>query len=50
MMLTINPHNPQQRLLDRVVECLRNGGIIVYPTDTTYGMGCDIYNKKGVLL
>ncbi|MDY0291452.1 MAG: L-threonylcarbamoyladenylate synthase [Desulfuromonadaceae bacterium] len=48
MMLTINPHNPQQRLLDRVVECLRNGGIIVYPTDTTYGMGCDIYNKKGI--
>ncbi len=48
MMLTINPHNPQQRLLERVVECLRNGGIIVYPTDTTYGMGCDIYNKKGI--
>jgi len=48
MMLTINPHNPQQRLLDRVVECLNKGGIIVYPTDTTYGMGCDIYNKKGI--
>lgn len=48
MMLSINPQNPQQRLLDRVVECLRKGGVIVYPTDTTYGMGCDIYNKKGI--
>src|SRR6056297_407855 len=48
MMLTINPHNPQQRLLDRVIECLSKGGVIVYPTDTTYGLGCDIYNKKGI--
>lgn len=48
MILTINQHNPQQRLLDRVVECLEKGGVIVYPTDTTYGMGCDIYNKKGI--
>jgi tRNA threonylcarbamoyl adenosine modification protein (Sua5/YciO/YrdC/YwlC family) len=47
-MLTINPYNPQQRLLDRVVECLSKGGVIIYPTDTTYGMGCDIYNKKGI--
>ncbi|MDD2557030.1 MAG: L-threonylcarbamoyladenylate synthase [Desulfuromonadaceae bacterium] len=48
MMLSINPENPQQRLLDRVVECLRQDGVIVYPTDTTYGIGCDIYNKKGI--
>ncbi len=48
MMLSINPENPQQRLLNQVVECLRHGGVIVYPTDTTYGIGCDIYNKKGI--
>ena len=48
MMLTINAQNPQQRLLNQAVECLRSGGVIVYPTDTTYGMGCDIYNKKGI--
>ncbi|MDY0212417.1 MAG: L-threonylcarbamoyladenylate synthase [Desulfuromonadaceae bacterium] len=48
MMLSINPENPQQRLLNQVVECLRQDGVIVYPTDTTYGIGCDIYNKKGI--
>lgn len=48
MMLSINPENPQRRLLDRVAECLRKDGVIVYPTDTTYGIGCDIYNKKGI--
>jgi tRNA threonylcarbamoyl adenosine modification protein (Sua5/YciO/YrdC/YwlC family) len=48
MMLTINPVNPQPRLISRVVDCLKQGGVIVYPTDTTYGIGCDIFNKKGV--
>lgn len=48
MMLSINPVNPQLRLIRRVVECLEQGGVIVYPTDTTYGIGCDIFNKKGV--
>ena len=48
MMLSINPVNPQARLIRRVVECLEQGGVIVYPTDTTYGIGCDIFNKKGV--
>ncbi|MDW7644596.1 MAG: L-threonylcarbamoyladenylate synthase [Desulfuromonadales bacterium] len=48
MMLSINPINPQQRLVNRVVECLKQGGVIVYPTDTIYGIGCDIFNKKGV--
>jgi len=48
MILALNPENPQQRLVKRVVECLKQGGVIAYPTDTIYGLGCDIFNKKGV--
>jgi len=48
MVLKIHPENPQKRHLDTVIECLKNGGIIIYPTDTIYGIGCDIYNKKAV--
>lgn len=48
MILALNPENPQQRLVNRVVECLKQGGVIAYPTDTIYGLGCDIFNKKGV--
>ena len=48
MVLSINPQNPQPRLIQQVVEILRQGGVIAYPTDTTYGIGCDIFNKKGV--
>ena len=48
MILSINPDNPQQRLIDMVCETLDRGGLIAYPTDTFYGMGCDLYNKKGV--
>jgi tRNA threonylcarbamoyl adenosine modification protein (Sua5/YciO/YrdC/YwlC family) len=48
MLLKINPINPQERLVDRVVEHLQHGGIIAYPTDTFYGIGCDIMNKKAI--
>ena len=48
MLLQINPDNPQPRLISRVVEVLRSGGVIAYPTDTTYGIGCSIMNKKGI--
>ncbi|WP_225071433.1 L-threonylcarbamoyladenylate synthase [Desulfuromonas sp. CSMB_57] len=48
MILAINPENPQKRLVNRVVECLKQGGVIAYPTDTIYGLGCDIFNRKGV--
>lgn len=48
MLLHIHPDNPQSRLIKQVVECLKNGGVIVYPTDTIYGLGCDIYQPKGV--
>lgn len=49
-ILSINPHNPQQRLIRRVCEVLDEGGLIAYPTDTFYGIGCDLYNKKGIQL
>jgi len=48
MLIAINPDNPQQRLIDQVVEVLEKGGVIAYPTDTTYGIGCSIFSKKGV--
>ncbi|HKK98769.1 MAG TPA: L-threonylcarbamoyladenylate synthase [Desulfotignum sp.] len=48
MLLTINPENPQERLISQVVDILRKGGIIAYPTDTFYGIGCDIMNKKAI--
>lgn len=48
MLLEIHPDNPQQRYIDMVVDTLRDGGVIIYPTDTIYGIGCDIYNQKAV--
>lgn len=48
MLLAINPDNPQPRLIAGVKEMLESGGIIAYPTDTTYGIGCSIFNKKGI--
>ena len=48
MILEINPDNPQQRRIAQVVEALSNGGVIAYPTDTTYGIGCSIFNKRGI--
>jgi len=48
MLLEIHPEHTQPRLINRVVTCLRDGGIIAYPTDTTYGIGCSIFNKKGI--
>jgi tRNA threonylcarbamoyl adenosine modification protein (Sua5/YciO/YrdC/YwlC family) len=48
MLLKINPQNPQKRLIGRIVEILKEGGTIAYPTDTYYGIGCDIMNKKAI--
>ena len=48
MLLEINPVNPQQRKIDQVANLLRDGGVIAYPTDTIYGLGCDITNKKAI--
>ncbi len=44
----INPQNPQQRLINKTVEILQQGGVIAYPTDTHYGFGCDLFNKKSI--
>jgi tRNA threonylcarbamoyl adenosine modification protein (Sua5/YciO/YrdC/YwlC family) len=46
--IEINPVNPQQRLIGMAVEVLKKGGVICYPTDTMYGLGCDIFNQKAV--
>ncbi len=48
MLISINPQNPQPRLISQAVSVLRDGGIIIYPTDTIYGIGCDIMNKKAI--
>lgn len=48
MLLSINSQNPQMRLIKKAVDILRDGGIIIYPTDTVYGLGCDLSNKKGI--
>jgi tRNA threonylcarbamoyl adenosine modification protein (Sua5/YciO/YrdC/YwlC family) len=48
MLLKINPDNPQQRLVEKVAAILRQGGIVAYATDTVYGIGCDIMNKKAI--
>ncbi len=47
-MLYINAENPQSRLIDQAVTILKRGGIVCYPTDTMYGMGCDMFNQKAV--
>jgi tRNA threonylcarbamoyl adenosine modification protein (Sua5/YciO/YrdC/YwlC family) len=46
--IEINPCNPQPRLINMVVQVLQKGGVIAYPTDTMYGVGCDIFNQKAV--
>ena len=48
VLLEINPKNPQPRKINQVVEILKKGGVIAYPTDTLYGIGCDIMNKKAI--
>ena len=48
MLLEIFPFNIDDRKIDKIVETLKNGGLIIYPTDTVYGLGCDIYNKQAV--
>jgi tRNA threonylcarbamoyl adenosine modification protein (Sua5/YciO/YrdC/YwlC family) len=46
--IKIYPENPDPRKIQKIVEVLRNGGVIIYPTDTVYGMGCDIHNLRAV--
>lgn len=48
MLLEINPENPQPRRIAQVVKLLKSGAIICYPTDTGYGIGCDLFNQKSI--
>ena len=48
MIIQINPEHPQPRRIDQVNDTLKAGGLVAYPTDTVYGIGCDIFNKQAV--
>ncbi|THB73509.1 MAG: threonylcarbamoyl-AMP synthase [Desulfobulbaceae bacterium] len=48
MIIDINPDNPQPRLVKQVVDQIRHGAVICYPTETGYGIGCDIFNTKAI--
>lgn len=48
MLIKLYPQNPDPRHIKTIVECLNDGGIIIYPTDTVYGMGCHIFRQKSV--
>ncbi len=48
MILEIDPARPIPRKIRQIVEALRNGEVVIYPTDTCYGMGADIFNKKAI--
>jgi tRNA threonylcarbamoyl adenosine modification protein (Sua5/YciO/YrdC/YwlC family) len=48
MLLEINPNNPNPRQIAIVIDIMRQGGVVAYPTDTYYGIGCDIMNKKAI--
>lgn len=48
MLLKIYPENPNPKAIQRVVECLQDGGVIIYPTDSIYGIGCDIFKQKSI--
>lgn len=48
MFLEIHPDNPNQRHIKTVAECLLDGGVVIYPTDTIYGLGCNIFQYKAV--
>ena len=48
MLINIHSQNPQPRLIKQVVESLKKGGVVIYPTDTIYGLGCDIFQPKAI--
>ncbi len=48
MLLHVHPDNPNPRHIRTIAECLQKGGVIIYPTDTIYGLGCDIYQQKAI--
>lgn len=44
----LHPENPQLRYINKAVEVLKSGGVIIYPTDTFYGLGCNLFNRDGI--
>jgi tRNA threonylcarbamoyl adenosine modification protein (Sua5/YciO/YrdC/YwlC family) len=48
LLLSINPEHPEPRKIERALEVLEKGGLIAYPTDTVYGLGCDLMNKQAI--
>ena len=48
MLVNVHPENPQERIVKQIADCLKEGGVIIYPTDTVYGLGCDIFQPKAV--
>lgn len=48
MLIKIYPENPNEKMIQQVVDVLKKGGIIIYPTDTVYGLGCDITNQRAI--
>jgi tRNA threonylcarbamoyl adenosine modification protein (Sua5/YciO/YrdC/YwlC family) len=47
-LIRLYPENPEEKKIRMIANVLRDGGVIIYPTDTVYGMGCDIFNQKAV--
>lgn len=48
MLIRVYPENPNEKIIEQIVDVLKKGGIIIYPTDTVYGLGCDITNQKAI--
>lgn len=48
MLINIHPLDPQPRLIKQITDCLKDGGVIAYPTDTIYGLGCDIFQPRAI--
>jgi len=48
MFLQVHPDNPNPRYVKMIIDCLLSGGVIIYPTDTIYGLGCDIFQQKAI--
>jgi tRNA threonylcarbamoyl adenosine modification protein (Sua5/YciO/YrdC/YwlC family) len=48
MLMSLHPDNPQPRNIKMIVECLSDGGVIIYPTDTIYGLGCNIFQSRSI--
>jgi tRNA threonylcarbamoyl adenosine modification protein (Sua5/YciO/YrdC/YwlC family) len=48
MLVSVHPDNPQERIIKQIADCLKDNGVVIYPTDTVYGLGCDIFQPKAV--